>query len=107
MSFKPCLLLLSCFCLAACAHEEKVAVVEMQPHYVLQSQQGAEQVTMPGHVSRYQRQIIVAGSTIEPSSECAKNFGEVMDHLETLMKPQIEENNRIATQQAANPDYTF
>lgn len=100
---------IACIALAACAHEEPMPnVAAAQPHYVLQSQQGAEAVTMPGHISRYQRQAIVAGGGgAEPKSKYAKNFDEVLDHLETLMAPQIAENNRIAAQQAANPSFTF
>lgn len=82
-------------------------VAAAQPHYILQSQQGAEAVTMPGHISRYQRQTITPGGGEEPKSKYAQNFDEVLDHLEKLMAPQIAENNRIAAQQAANPSFTF
>lgn len=101
------LVFLSCVSLGACAHEDEHTVtLPMPAHYALQSQQGAEQVTMPGHISRYQREVIVPGGQ-EPSSECGKSFGQIMDHLETLMAPQIEENNRIAAEQASNPAFTF
>lgn len=96
-----------CLSLAACGHEiETTSVQTYQAHYTLQSQRGAEAVTMPGHVSRYQRQVIVSGGP-EPTSECGKNFDGIMDHLETLMAPQIAENNRIAAMQASSPSYQF
>lgn len=77
------------------------------PHYALQSQRGAEEVTMPGFVSRYQREIIVADNTDYTSSPAAENFDQIMDHLETLMAPQIAENNRIAMMQEQIPGYRF
>lgn len=78
----------------------------MPAHYALQSQKGAEAVTTPGFVSRYERYVIVPGGP-DGQSDCAKNFDGIMDHLETLMAPQIRENNEIAAKQAANPRYAF
>lgn len=76
-------------------------------HYALQSQKGAEAVTTPGFVSRYQRQALVAGTPIAPSTPAAASFDEAMTTLETLMAPQIAENNRIALLQQRTPGYKF
>ena len=104
---RACFSILSCLLLAACGHDVETSSVETyRAHYTLQSQRGAEAVTTPGFVSRYQRQAIVTGGP-EPASDCAENFDGIMDHLETLMAPQIAENNRIAALQASNPSYRF
>jgi hypothetical protein len=107
-SFKFVLTMMACVSLAACGHDpQPMTVAVVKPSYVLQSQRGAERVTTAGFVSRYQRQEIVPGAKIEPSSPYAQNFSDVMDHLETLMAPQVEENNRIAAMQAADPSFRF
>lgn len=101
--------MLACTMLIACSHEsEMVAASVPAAHYALQSQKGAEQVTTPGFVSRYQRELLVQASNEEYlSSPAAQNFDHIMDHLETLMAPQIEENNRIALMQQRVPGYRF
>lgn len=99
----------SCALLAACGHDNEMAQIGApKEHYVLQSQRGAEQVTTAGFVSRYQRELMVQVSNEEyASSPAAQNFDHIMDHLETLMAPQIAENNRIAALQAEIPGYRF
>lgn len=100
---------MSCVLLAACGHGSEMARIGApKEHYVLQSQRGAEQVTTPGFVSRYQRELLVQASNEEYlSSPAARNFDHIMDHLETLMAPQIAENNRIAMMQEQIPGYRF
>lgn len=100
-------LTLAAVSLGACAHQPPPSSQNVASHYELQGQRGAEAVTTPGYVSHYQRQIIVAGGMNTPSSPCAQSFDEVMDHLETLMAPQIAQNNRIAAAQAVNSSYEF
>lgn len=67
----------------------------------------AELGYVPGKVSRYQRKVIVPGGPDGEMNPCAESFDAVMDHLEGLMAKQIEENNRIAQQQAADPRFEF
>lgn len=68
----------------------------------------ADGVTHAGTVSRFQRNVIVAGGADNPNaSPASQYFDDVMDHLETLMAPQIAENNRIALMQEKIPGYKF
>lgn len=103
------LMLLPALLLAACAHDNpQVASLAPAEHYVAQSQRGAEPVTMPGFVSRYQRELLVQVSNEEYlTSPAARNFDHIMDQLETAMAPQIAENNRIAMMQQQVPGYRF
>ena len=99
---------LSTLSLAACSHDAQMAMPSAPTaHYALQSQKGAEAVTTPGFVSRYQREVIVTGTNIIPSSPAAAGFDEAMTALEALMAPQIAENNRIAALQEQIPGYRF
>lgn len=117
--------LLALTSLAACAHEAEntgmqnsSSVITMPGAYALQTDEApaamAGAMTMAdnspvtaGRISRYQRQVIVPGGMDGELTPCAKNFDAVMDHLEMLMAPQIEENNRIAAAQAADPRFKF
>ena len=104
-----CLLVLSLL-LGACSHEAENTgmrnssnVITLPATYAMMEAPSVSEGSpvAPGHVSRYQRQMIVTGGPDKPSTPCAQNFDQIMDHLETLMKPQIDENNRIAAEQAA------
>lgn len=106
--------------LTACAHEAEntcmqnsSSVITMPATYAMQTPAAGAMnsahgsIVAAGRVSRYQRQVIVPGGMDGELTPCAKNFDAVMDHLEMLMAPQIEENNRIAAAQAAIPGYEF
>lgn len=117
--------LLALTSLAACAHEAEntgmqnsSSVITMPGAYAMQTDEGQTPMTgainladnspvTAGRISRYQRDIIVPGGMDGELTPCAKNFDAVMDHLEMLMAPQIEENNRIAAAQAADPRFKF
>ena len=111
------LLLLSCVTLGACAHEaentgtENSSVMTFPATYAMQTTRAAsvaeDSPVAAGRVSRFQRHVIVPGGPDGEMTPCAKNFDGIMDNLESLMMPQIEENNRIAAQQAAIPGYAF
>lgn len=90
------------------ATSQETTTITMPAQYAMMSGVSSDAIepVAAGHVSRYQRDIIVPGGP-EPTTECGKNFSQIMDHLETLMAPAIAENNRIAEQQAAIPGYTF
>lgn len=104
--------------LAACSHtsvgtstersSENVTTVIPATYAMMSTPQTAGSLPVSGgRVSRYQRQIIIPGGTGGEMTPCAQNFDAVMDHLESLMKKQIDENNEIARQQAAIPGYSF
>ncbi len=104
---------------AACAHEaentgmENSSVITMPATYAMvtpSAAAGHENDNSPvtaGRISRYERKVIVPGGPDGEMTPCAQSFDAVMDHLEGLMASQIEENNRIAAQQAAIPGYEF
>ncbi len=117
MGMRYSILLLSIF-LAACSHtsartstersSENVVAVMPATYAMMSTPQTAGNLPVSGgHVSRYQRQIIIPGGTDGAMTPCAQNFDAVMDHLESLMEKQINENNEIARQQAAIPGYSF
>ncbi len=117
MRFARFVLPLLALTLGACAHEAEntgannaSSTIVMPSVYAMQTRVEAVTEDSPvaaGRVSRFQRQLIVPGGMDGEMSPCAQNFDGIMDHLETLMAPQIEENNRIAMQQAAIPRYEF
>lgn len=97
--------------LAACSHEAENTGMQNSSNTIMMpsanyammnaAPSAGDSPVAAGHVSQFQRQIIVTGGGDGPMSPCAKNFDQVMDNLEGLMAPQIEENNRLAAQQAA------
>ncbi len=121
-------------CLAACAHEAENTGVENSSVITLPLQtfafetpytapdmfteeKAAVEDTSPfahratlnaGNISRFQRQIIVAGGTDNPNaSPQSQYFDDVMDHLEFLMADEIKKNNQIAVLQEKIPGYEF
>lgn len=115
-SMRFSLIVLSCVLLTACAHEaentgvENSSVMTIPGTYAMSTRAEAVREDSPvaaGRVSRFQRHVIVPGGPDGEMSASAKSFDAIMDNLEGLMMPQIEENNRIAAQQAAIPGYTF
>ena len=117
MRFARFVLPLLALTLGACAHEAENTGMENSSNtitlpavYAMQARAEAVAENSPvaaGRVSRFQRQVIVPGGMDGELTPCAKNFDGIMDHLETLMAPQIEENNRIAAAQASYPRYDF
>lgn len=119
-------------CLAACAHEAENTGVENSSVITLPLQTYAFETpytapemfteeeakdTSPfshratlaaGNISRFQRNIIVAGGTENPNaSPQSQYFDDVMDHLEFLMADEIKKNNEIAALQEKIPGYEF
>lgn len=95
------------FFVTACSHQMPQKAVQDESILILPN--GHYNLQTPvtsGKVSQYERKIIIPGgpddSTLSP---CAKNFDGIMDNLEGLMSRQIEENNKIAAQQAAAYSY--
>lgn len=101
--------------LAACSHEAENTGMEnssrtvMPATYAMSVPAGDAYVPSAAArgVSRFERKVIVPGGPDGVMSPCAQNFDGIMDHLEGLMTPQIEENNRIAAMQAKVPGYRF
>lgn len=102
--------------LVACSHEaentgtENSSLTVLPTTYYAMSVPAAKAYTpsaAPRDVSRFERKVIVPGGPDGVMSPCAQNFDGIMDHLEGLMTPQIEENNRIAAMQAKVPGYRF
>lgn len=117
MRFLRFLLPLLALTMGACAHEAEntgatnaSSVIVLPAAYAFEARAEAVAEKSPvtaGRISRFQREVIVPGGMDGELSPCAQNFDGIMDHLETLMAPQIEENNRIAAAQAAFPRYDF
>ncbi|PZQ44561.1 MAG: hypothetical protein DI551_09905 [Micavibrio aeruginosavorus] len=68
----------------------------------------SDAIEKQGSISRFQRHVISLNDGNNPhSSPASQYFDDVMDHLEMLMAPEIEKNNKIAVLQEKIPGYKF
>lgn len=79
-------------------------IAQAQESYTLAGMTNISERSSPtkaGRVSHFERKMIVPGGPDGTMTPCEKNFDAIMDNLEGLMSEQINENNRMAAEQAA------